>query len=148
MPFCSKSAADWALAGIPQSSVATSAVARCLMVMTVGYKANVTELLPRCPFWVRDLGVESLLACGVRPAGTEVVHSKGMKRPGILAGAALSLALLVSCTRVKPGASLPAPPRAAADADHEDNPFEAAEYFREQRVLGEGLLPMERDTTA
>src|ERR1035438_9721200 len=134
MPFCSRSAADWALAGIPQSSVATSAVARCLMVMTVDYKANVTELLPRCPLWVRDLARnrERQRAarrrsrfCAARGCTwTEVVHSKGMKRRGILAGAVVSLALLVSCTRVKPSASVPAPPQAAA---HDDNPFEAAE---------------------
>ena len=44
---------------------------------------------------------------------------------------------------MKTQTAVPAPP--ARDADlHEDNPFEAAEYFREQRVMGEGLLPIER----
>jgi hypothetical protein len=43
---------------------------------------------------------------------------------------------------------VPAPPRAAEAGEHDDNPFEAAEYFREQRVLGEGLLPVERYTDA
>ena len=73
-----------------------------------------------------------------------------MKRPGILAGAVLSLALLVSCTRVKPSAALPPPPQAAdaGHGEHDDNPFEAAEYFREQRVLGDGLLPVDRYTDA
>jgi uncharacterized protein (TIGR03437 family) len=55
------------------------------------------------------------------------------------------LFLLSSCSRVQPLAAVPAPPVHDADADrHEDNPFEAAEYFREQRVQGDGLLPIER----
>jgi hypothetical protein len=52
---------------------------------------------------------------------------------------------------VKTPAAVPAPPprQAVKDAGlHEDNPFEAAEYFREQRVPGEGLLPIERYQTA
>src|ERR1039457_2817960 len=73
-----------------------------------------------------------------------------MKRPGILAGAVRSVALLGSCTRVKPSAALPPPPQAAdaGHGEHDDNPFEAAEYFREQRVLGDGLLPVDRYTDA
>lgn len=54
---------------------------------------------------------------------------------------------LASCSHVKPQAAIPAPPPHAVDDKdglHEDNPFEAAEYFREQRVLGPGLLPIER----
>jgi uncharacterized protein (TIGR03437 family) len=62
--------------------------------------------------------------------------------------AALALALFAaSCARVQTPAALPAPPAAAADRDadrHEDNPFEAADYFREQRVLGDAPLPIER----
>ena len=45
-------------------------------------------------------------------------------------------------------AGIPWPPQAAVASPHEDNPFEAAEYFREQRVQGEGLLPLERYATA
>ena len=44
---------------------------------------------------------------------------------------------------MKTQAALPAPPAREAGL-HEDNPFEAAEYFREQRVMGNGLLPIER----
>ena len=50
---------------------------------------------------------------------------------------------------MKTVASVPTPPSRGDDAElHEDNPFEAAEYFREQRVLGAGLLPIERYQTA
>ena len=69
----------------------------------------------------------------------------------LLLGVSLALPafFLASCTRVKTQAALPAPPAREADADlHEDNPFEAADYFREQRVPGEGLLPIERYQTA
>jgi len=67
------------------------------------------------------------------------------KRILLIAG----LLFLASCSRVKTVASVPTPPSRGDDAElHEDNPFEAAEYFREQRVLGAGLLPIERYQTA
>ena len=67
-----------------------------------------------------------------------------MSHPLLLSAGIAALAIsLASCSRVKTQTAVPAPP--ARDADlHEDNPFEAAEYFREQRVMGEGLLPIER----
>jgi uncharacterized protein (TIGR03437 family) len=54
-----------------------------------------------------------------------------------------SAIFLLSCARPKPSAHVPSPPR-----DHADSPFEAAEYFREQRVLGSALLPIERYLSA
>jgi uncharacterized protein (TIGR03437 family) len=74
-----------------------------------------------------------------------------------------ALAALVSCTHGKHSAGLVLPPQVKVEADadrdagadrdgrhnepdHDDNPFESAEYFREKRVMGDGLLPMERYT--
>src|ERR1017187_3830473 len=143
MPFCSRSAADWALAGIPQSSVATSAVARCLMVMTVDYKANVTELLPRCPllwggklegvrvpeislraWWGRMVSCAPVgnrrwvASCTRRQAGYQPAAGCQPAPQGgtLLAAAVLSLALLVSCTRVRPNTAAPVPPQAVEAA--------------------------------
>jgi photosystem II stability/assembly factor-like uncharacterized protein len=65
------------------------------------------------------------------------------QRPLFRAGIAALAICLASCSRVKTQAALPAPPAREAGL-HEDNPFEAAEYFREQRVMGDGLLPIER----
>jgi uncharacterized protein (TIGR03437 family) len=70
------------------------------------------------------------------------------KRILLSASIAVLAFLLASCSGVRTQAAIPAPPArdvARDDADlHEDNPFEAAEYFREKRVLGDGLLPIER----
>ncbi len=69
----------------------------------------------------------------------------------ICAGAIATL--LVSCARPKPNAAVPVPHMAARDpgeppgereGEREDSPFEAAEYFREQRVPDAGPLPVEK----
>jgi len=57
-------------------------------------------------------------------------------------GAVAGAALLVSCARPKPSVRIPVPDERA------DSPFEAAEYFRQQRVPDAGGLPIERYLTA
>ena len=54
------------------------------------------------------------------------------------AAASAASFLLVSCVRPKPAARLPVP------TEHADSPFEAAEYFRQQRVPDSSGLPIER----
>ncbi len=58
---------------------------------------------------------------------------------------ALFLVLLVSCAHSTHVLTTPAPPR---EDSHADSPFEAAEYFREQRVPGNQWLPIERYASA
>jgi len=54
------------------------------------------------------------------------------------AGAVAAAALLVSCAHPKLAVRTPVP------HEHADSPFEAAEYFRQQRVPDSGGLPIER----
>src|ERR1017187_8259559 len=107
MPFCKASAPDWALAGAATSKVAMIAAAKYLVVMSLSYKANVTELLPQCPLSMAGLSdnqwnsSKAQVAIG-RPARSNPPLSHQYQSVGVGARAVLFRALFGSPCRFGP----------------------------------------------